>query len=185
MVGGMMLALASCVGSVSTEQFQDEVHERGGGLGRQVIVDAVEAVGDDQGTDLVQVRSLSVLPGRVAMEVQVPGSLEDVDAYTYGTSGVFGAGGLDGPEPVHTSSTDQPLESAVFTTEEAGLERFDELVDDAIAQADLPGGYATGAEIARPSGTSAGPATRVTVTNERRTVTVTFAADGTLLEVAR
>lgn len=180
----MVLALASCVGSVSTEQFNDEVHERGGGLSRHVIVDAVAAVGEDQRVDVVQLRSLSVMPGRVALEVRVPGSVADVDSYTYGTSGLFGGGGLDGPEPVHTSSTDQPLESAVFTTEAAGVDGFDEVVDAAIAEADLPGGYATGAEIARPGG-GAGPTIEVTVTNDRRTVVVTYSPDGTLLEVVR
>lgn len=183
MAGTVALVLASCVGSVDQDTFNDEVHERGGGLSHKVVDDAVAAVAADQGITSVQLRSLSVMPGRVALEVRVPGSIEDVDAYTYGTSGMFGGEGLDGPEPVHTSPVDPPLESAVFTTEQAGVERFDDLVDQAIAAADLPGGHATGATIDRPVG-SRQPQVEVTVTNERRSVMVTFTADGTLVEVA-
>lgn len=184
MAAVVAFVLASCVGSVDQDEFNDEVHERGGGLSHEVIDDAVAAVAADQGIEAVQVRSMSVMPGRVALEVRVPGSIEDVDAYTYGTSGMFGGEGLDGPEPVHTSAVEQPLESAVFTTEQAGIQRFDDLVDQAIAEADLPGGYATGATIDRPEG-SRQPVVEVTVTNARRTVTVVFTADGTLVEVVR
>lgn len=184
MAGAVAFVLASCVGSVDQDEFNDEVRERGGGLSHDVIDDAVAMVAADQGIASVQLRSLSVMPGRVALEARVPGSIEDVDAYTYGTSGMFGGEGLDGPEPVHTSPVDPPLESAVFTTEQAGIERFDDLVDQAIAEADLPGGYATAATIDRPEGRGQ-PQVEVSVTNARRTVMVRFAADGTLVEVTR
>jgi hypothetical protein len=176
--------VGGCVGSIDRGEFDDEVHARGGGLSQDVIVDAVDEVGAAQDEATVQMRSVTVMPGRVALEVRVPGTPEDVDAYTFGTSGMFGGGGLDGPEPVTTSATDQPLESSVFTLEQAGVERFDGMVDEALTQADLPGAYATSATIHRPAGSPA-PQIEVSVTNDRRSVSVTFAADGTVLEVVR
>lgn len=183
-VGGLAVAVSGCVGSVGVDDFNDEVRERGGGLSQEVILDGVEEVGEAQDVREPQMRSVSVMPGRVALEVRVPGTPEDVDAYTFGTSGLFGGGGLDGPEPVTTSATDQPLESAVFTVDQAGVERFDRMVDEALTQADLPDSYATSASIRRPEG-SLTPIVEVSVTNERRSVTVKFAPDGTVLEVIR
>lgn len=179
-----MAALSSCVGSVTREQFEEESKARGGGLSQDVILDAVVAVADDQGADPVQLRSVSVVASRVSLEARVPGSPEDLDAYSFGTSGQLGGDGLDGPEPVARSSTETPLESTLFTAQAAGVRRFDEMVDAALAEADLPGGYASGATIARPGG-GADPQTAVTVTNVRRTVTVTLSPDATVLGVQR
>jgi len=178
--------LASCVGSVSRQQFEDESQARGGGLSQDVILDALVAVADDQGADPVQLRSVSVMPSRVSLEARVPGSPEDLDAYSFGTSGQLGGDGLDGPEPVARSSTEAPLESTLFTAQAAGVRRFDEMVDAALEEADLPGGYASGATITKPdAGAGALPQTVVTVTNVRRTVTVALSPDVSILGVQR
>lgn len=180
----LTLTTGACVGSVTRETFDAEVRERGGGLSQDTVLDAVVAVADDQATDPVQLRSITISPARVSMEVRVPGSAEDVDAYAYGTSGLYGGRGLDGPTPVARSSTETPLESSVFTAEAAGVRVFDRMVDSAIEEADLPGGYATGATVRRPSA-GAEPLTTVTVTDERRTVTVTLSPTGAVTGVQR
>jgi hypothetical protein len=182
-----LLAVASftgCIGSQTREQFEEEMHLRGGGLSQRLVADAVGAVEERLHVDEVKLRSLDVSPGRVAMEIQVPQSAEDLDGYDYGTSGMYGGGGLSGPEPVARSFEEAALEAQVFTLGQAGADHLDDTVDAAVREADLPGGYATAANVVRLPGQPA-PQTSVTVTNVRRTVTVVFAPDGTVTEVQR
>jgi hypothetical protein len=185
-VGAAALILVSCAGTVSRQEFHDAVRARGGGLSEDLIVDAVAAVGDDQGTDLVQIRSVSVAPGRVALEVRPYDGPDDdaLVAYGFGRSASFDdrAGGLFGPTPVERSSTEPPVVPSTFTLEQAGVDRFDRVVGAAIEEAGLAGGYAVGAEIRRPV-PSAEPQIEVQVTSSRGTARVTFAADGTLVGV--
>jgi hypothetical protein len=176
--------LAACIGSQTREAFEDEIHARGGGLSQRLAVEAVGAVEDELHVDGVRLRSLTLTPGQVTLEVQVPGSVEDLDSYRYGTSGMYGGGGLSGPEPVARSFDEAALEGQVFTPEQAGVDRLDEIVDAALREADLPGGYATSATVVRLGG-QPDPQTAVVVTNVRRTLTVTFAPDGTVLEEPR
>jgi hypothetical protein len=176
--------LAACIGSQTREAFEDEVHARGGGLSQGLAIEATDAVAEELHVDGVRLRSLNLTPGHVTMEVQVPDSLEDLDSYGYGTSGMYGGGGLSGPDPVARSFDEASLEGQVFSREEAGVDRLDEMVDTAVREADLPGGYATSATVVRLAG-QPGPQTSVVVTNVRRTLTVNFAADGTLLGVQR
>jgi hypothetical protein len=81
------------------------------------------------------------------------------------------------------SAGDPPLATQVFAPEAAGIDRLDDMVDRALEAADLPGGWAEGASVRMPPEGDTAPVTTVTVTNERRTVAVTFAADATQLEV--
>jgi len=165
-----------CIGSTTRASFDDEVHRRGGGLSQDLVHDAVAAVGRAQHAgpaDQVRLVSVTVQPARVAVDAQVPRTTDDVDAYTFGSSGMYGGKGLGGPQPVHRSSTDQPLESSTFDVTDAGVGRFDRMVDRAIDAAHLPGGYATGATISRPLAGQP-PQTVVTVTNRRRTTTVSL-----------
>ena len=175
-----MVGASACVGSRTQESFENEVHARGGGLSQQLVLDGIVAVAEHQHTNPVHLRSITVQPARVAFEAQVPGTTSDLDAYTFGTSGMYGGGGLSGPEPVHTNSTDPPLEGTTFTAHAAGIEHFDTTVDQALDEAKLPGGWASSASISRPVG-GGDPQTTVTVTNRRRTVAVTFDADGSVL----
>lgn len=176
--------LAACIGSQTRDDFEEEMHARGGGLSQRLAVEAVDAVEERLHVDEVQLRSIGVGPGRVTMEVQVPRTTEDLDTYGYGTSGMYGGAGLSDPEPVARSFDEAALEGQVFTLEEAGVDHLDATVDAAVEEADLPGGYATAATVVRLPG-QPGPQTSVTVTNVRRTVTVLFSADGTLVEVQR
>jgi hypothetical protein len=176
--------LAGCIGSQTREAFEDEIHARGGGLSQTLAIEAVDRVEERLHVDEIHLRSLHLTPGRVTMEVQVPGSVEDLDSYGYGTSGMFGGGGLSGPDPVARSFDEAALEGQVFTLDEAGVDRLDATIDRAIAEADLPGAYATSVSLARIPGELT-TRTSVAVTNVRRTVTVLFDGSGTLIEVQR
>jgi len=176
--------LAACVGSQDRQSFEDEVHARGGGLSQDLAVEAVDAVESELHVGSLRLRSLDVTPGHVGMEIQVPHSVEDLDRYGYGTSGMYGGGGLSGPDPVARSFDEASLEAQVFTLRQAGVDHLDETVDRAIDEAGLDGGYATGANVVRLPG-EPDPRTAVTVTNVRRTITVVFGSDGSVRDVQR
>jgi hypothetical protein len=178
-----VLALSGCVGSISGDEFDDEVRSRGGGLDSHLVVDAVDAIEAELDVDELRVRSIGVSPGYVVMEVQVPTDPEELDSYRFGSAGRYGGRGLGDPIPMSRSAGEPPLDTQVFAPEAAGIGRLDDMVDRALEAADLPGGWAEGASVRRAPGDDAAPVTTVTVTNDRRTVAVTFAADGTELEV--
>lgn len=176
------MALAGCVGSIDGQAFEREVQARGGGLDGELVLDALEAVEDELGTDDVRLRSLDVRPGYVTLEVQVPHAPDELDAYRYGSSGRYGGRGLGEARPVPRNAAEPPLAEQLFSPAEAGLGDLDAVVDEALAAAEVRGGYTSDASVRRVPG-GAGPVITVTVTNERRTVVVTFAADGSLVEV--
>lgn len=181
-VGASVLALGACVGSVARDDFDDEVRSRGGGLDGELVLDAVEAIEADLGEDGIQVRSVEVTAGQVTMQVQVPDDPEELDTYRYGSSGLHGGRGLSDPQPVSRGAGEPALDAQLFAPDAAGLDRLGAMVDAALDAADLRRAYASGASVRRaPTGAPA-PVTSITVTNERHTVVVTFAADGTLLE---
>lgn len=182
-LGLSVLALGACVGSISDDEFDDEVRSRGGGLDGALVVDAVDAIEAELAVDDVRVRSITVSPGYVVMEVQVPTDPEELDSYRFGSAGRYGGRGLADPIPMSRNAGEPPLDTQVFAPEAAGIERLDDMVDQALDAADLAGGWAQGASVRLPPGGDAAPVTTVTVTNERRTVAVTFAADATELEV--
>ncbi len=183
-LAGALAALvpASCVGSVTAGALDEEVRSRGGGLGQSLVLDAVDTVEAELGVEAVELRLVTLAPSQVHMEVRVPGTERDVDSWSYGTSGLYGGRGLSGPDPVAVSAGGPPIETLLFRPADARLDRFDATVDEAIAQAALDGGYAQSATISRPGG-GQGPVTTVTVTDDRATVVVTFAADGSVAEV--
>lgn len=195
-VGTLATATLATGCGVSGREIVDESRARGGGLTGDLVVDAVGAVAERQGVDTVALRSVTVVFTQVVLEVGVPAggagdapsapdgieALADVDevvVYEYGTSGRFGEHGLAGPRSMVGSSIEAPLGPALFTLEQAGVERFDEMVATALEEADLAGAYATGATIARAPG-GGGPRTVVTVTGDvdGDAVDVTFAPDG-------
>lgn len=175
--------LAACVGSVTKQDLDEEMRSRGsGGIGERLLTEAVQAVLDALGARDVHMRSLTASPGQVTMHVRVP-ETSNIDSYDYGTSGLYGGRGLDGPSPVSVSRDGPPLETQVFLASEAGVDRFDEMADQALAEAALAGGYVEGATIRR-SEAHGGPVVTIRVTNERTTgVAVSFTPDGSLIGV--
>jgi hypothetical protein len=177
-----VLAVGACVGATDRDDFTAAARTRGGGLDGGLVAAAVDAVEDDLGVDGIRVRAMTVGFGYVTLEVQVPSDPDELDAYRFGASARFGGDGLGDPSPVTRHAHEPPLDSEVFEPGAAGIDRFDGMVAAALEAADLRGGYASGASIRRPAADGGDPLTSVTVTNDRRTVVVTFAADGSLLE---
>lgn len=179
-----VLALTGCVGSITRDDLDEEIRARGtAGMGQRLALGAVDAVREELRTDDVDVRSLTLSPGRAALEVRVDGPTEALDAYHYGTSGLYGGKGLDGPTPVQLSPDGPSLDDQVFPAGSAGLERLNDMVDEARRQADLRGGYVDRVTISRPNDVP-DPVINIIVTDQRTTTTVAFAPDGTVVEVA-
>ena len=190
-------ALAACAASVlvaagcgvSEHDIVREARARGGGVTAELVVDAVAAVAERQDVDTVALRSVTVVFTQVVLEVGVPegdddtvGDGSDVAVFEYGTSGRFGAHGLQQRPPMVPSSTDVPLSTSLFTAEDAGIERFDHMVDAALERAGIPDAYVAGATIARPP-VGGDPLTVVMVTDGRRSVDVVVGPDAQVVEV--
>jgi hypothetical protein len=179
-----VLALTGCVGSITRQDLDHEMRARGsGGMGQRLALSAVEAVREELGTDDVQLRSLTLSPGRAVLEVRVDGPTDALDAYHYGTSGLYGGGGLDGPTPLQVNPEAPPLDDQVFWARDAGLDRLNDMVDEARGAADLARGYVDRVTINRPNDV-ADPVISIIVTDQRATATVAFGPDGSVLEVA-
>lgn len=175
-VGVVALLLAAC-GGTSRRDFDEEIQSRGGGLGSALAVDALAAL-EGELEDEVALRSFTMTSGQVTMEVLVPGTEDQVDSYRYGTSGLYGGGGLSDPTPVPGAGEAPALRRSLFRPERVAFDEFDRVIDTAIDEADLDGGYAQTLRVDR---TSPRPRISVNVTSPRETVIAQFRADGTPL----
>src|SRR5690606_414923 len=155
------LALGACVGSISGGEFDDEVRSRGGGLDGALVADAVDAIEADVGVDEVRVRSVDGSPGYVVVPVQVPADPAALDTYRFGAAGRYGGQGLSGPDPVARGAGEPPLDMQVFVPEAAGIGRLDDMVDQALEAADLPGGWTESASVRLPPAGGTEPVTTV------------------------
>jgi hypothetical protein len=173
------LGLTSCVGSVNRDEFDDEVQSRGGGLGSELVADAIAALEEELGDDGLAVSSITFHASQATIEVLVPGTGGDVDSYNYGTSGLYGGGGLSEPTPVEVADA-AALEGELFRVARLDIDAIDDMVDEAIEVADLDGGYARNGFVSRDGGQRV--VVTITITNERTEVPVRFGADGRRLE---
>lgn len=171
---GAALLLASC-GGITRGEMDEEIQSRGGGLGSALPLEALVAVEEEVGDEVV-LRSMSVNLGSVTIDVLVPGTNDELDSYTYGTSGLYGGGGLSDPRPVTGVGRARDLRRQLFRPERVAFDDLDAMVDQAIAEADLPEGYAQNISINR---TGRRVTISINVTNPRDTVRVDFNADGT------
>jgi hypothetical protein len=169
------LVLTSCAGSISRGSFDAEVQARGGGLGSDLPLDALDALDDELEGELA-LHSMAISPSLATIEVRVPGTEDELDSYHYGTSGLYGGGELSDPTPMAAATAGGPLGPTLFRPERIAFDRLDEVVDEAIDEADLEDGYAQDILINRNPGER--PTITVTVANERDHVSVTFSADG-------
>src|SRR5687768_7688204 len=80
------LFLAAC-GGTSQDEFEAEIQSRGGGLGGDLAIEALDALETELGDD-VALRSLTMSVGQVGMQVLVPGTDDQLDNYQYGSSGL-------------------------------------------------------------------------------------------------
>ena len=166
--------LASC-GGTSRSDFDAEVQARGGGLGSSLALEAVDALREELGDDLA-FRSFTMTAGQVNVEVLIPGTDDELDSYRYGTSGLYGGGGLSDPTPVAGVGGAAELRPFLFRPERIAFDRFDQVVDDALDQAGIEGAWAETLRVGR-SGDRA--VITVSIDSPRERVDVTFRGDGT------
>ncbi len=168
-------ALVAACGGTGRAEFDEEIQARGGGLGSALALESIAALQEELGDDLA-FRSFTMTAGQVTIEVLVPGSTDEVDSYRYGTSGLYGGGGLSGPSPVPGVGDTASLRRMLFRTQRIAWDDLDRIVDDALAAADLARGYAQTVRVDR---TGPRPEIVVNVTSPRQSVPVRFRADGT------
>jgi len=181
LVAVVAIAGAGCIGATSRSELEKKVRERGGGISRDLVLDAIDALGDAQGTDAVRLVTVTAMNNRVTLEARVPDRPEEYDVYTYGTSGLFGENGLSSAQPGTRSAGDAPIEARVFGRNDVAIDRLNDMLDTALAGAALDAGYVERVVIARRA-PGADVIVVVTVTDDRRSVDVLFAADGSIVE---
>lgn len=170
---GATVLLASC-GGISRAELDEEVRSRGGGLGSTLALESIAALEEELGDDLA-LRSFTMTNGQVTIDVLVPGTDDQVDTYRYGTSGLYGGGGLSEPTPVAGIGGAAALRPRLFRPERIAFEDLDQVVDDAIEAADLQDGYAQALRVDR---TGERPVITVNLTSPRESVPVRYRADG-------
>jgi len=168
---------------VSEDGLRDEVRSRGGGLRQDVVWDALDDIADREDVDpeALRIQSVDVTISHVVVELEVPEN--HMAAYDYAVSATFGSDGTGGPDLVGRDS-EGGGDGQLYGSDDAGLERFDEMVATALEEADLPDGYPEKATITRPEDSEA-PRTVVTVVDDHRRVDVHLAPDGSVIEVER
>lgn len=181
-----LVAGACTFGGVSQDEFKEEANRRGGGVSQELALAAVGRVAEDQAVASPQFADITVHQGFVTMEVKVPDTGDVTDDYLYG-SGIFSYSGLRGPDPNDAWTGSDPLESVLFSADEAGLDRIYDIVDDALEQA---GGV--DANFAEPWVSRISirrldpgnpPELRVSVETDRHEMTLIYSADGAFVEV--
>jgi hypothetical protein len=175
LVLGAVLGLTAC-GGISTTELEEEARARGGGLGETLVFEALEAVEEDVGADLV-LTGLTLNRESVSMSILVPGSDSDLDSYIYQSNG-----NLVGPDPVNGDFSAVDVEPTLMAPGDLALDELDEVVDDALEQADLTDGYAQTLHIGRSAGQQ--PRITVSLASPRRNATLQYRADGTRIEQA-
>ena len=164
----------ACVGSVDREEFEREIQERGGGISQDLPIEAVAALENELDVDEVEVRSMTVSNEHVVLVARSPEFPDEFDSFNYRADGFTGD-----PEPSQTAIDDP--EQQVYDPRDIELDQLDDMVDQAIDEADLRG-YAQTVTITRPQ-PGEPPVIDVSVTNERGSVSVRFGPDGGLIGI--
>jgi len=175
LLAGAVLVSAGCVGSVDREEFEAEIQERGGGISQDLAIEAVQALERELGTDEVEVLSMTISNEHVVAQVRSPEFPDDFDSYT------FRGGDLSGPEPVSNPGGAEDPSQLVFDPHDIELDELNDMVDQALEEADQRDGYAETVVISRAGGGP--PVISVSVTNDRQTESVNFGPDGALIGV--
>ncbi|HEU5151852.1 MAG TPA: hypothetical protein VFU19_15245 [Iamia sp.] len=167
------VALTSCVGigAVDRGRVTAEAQQRGGGVTTALVDEAIAAVAAETGADPLVVHAVTATLARVTVVVPAADGAGR-EAWTYGTSGLYGGRGLEGP--------DRP--------DEPGGEPFpvavgDLDVDGATAAARAaagPGLWVASVTIGRPA-TGGEPATTVAVDDGSGPTPVVIDADGAVV----
>ncbi len=169
------VALTSCVGigAVNRGSVTREAQERGGGITSALLDDAIAAVAEETGTDPLQVHSVTARLAQVTIVVPATDGSGGREAWTYGTSGLYGGKGLEGP-----AVAEEPAFGTFPLA--AGAIDVDALAATARDEAG-PGRWVDAVTVARPA-EGAEPITTVVVTDGATTPSnVQFDAAGELL----
>ncbi|MFD0360165.1 hypothetical protein ACFQZZ_01730 [Nocardia sp. GCM10030253] len=159
------MTATGCIGAVDRADFEDIVHERGGGLVTALPTGAIAAVREhlgvadfqtsiilltapnssqvrmvvpDRPTQLTRFLNGHHLAGPQAvahLRIRVPRQPEQLDDYT------FTQGALSKPTPVQVAASDDLDGEAFAAGEVTGLSRIEQIVDTALARSGLENGY--------------------------------------------
>lgn len=94
------VALTSCVGAGAVNQgaVTAEVQRRGGGVTTALVDDALAAVAEETGEDPLVVHSITATLATVVIVVPATDGSGGRESWRYGTSGIYGGRGLEGPD---------------------------------------------------------------------------------------
>jgi hypothetical protein len=165
------------VGTVTREEFVEEIQSRGGGFDQALVIEAVDGVAAEVGTDEFEITSLSAAPESavVTMEVRDPRNPDQLDDYT------FRNGDLESSEPVRLSATDD-LEADAFPIGDIELDRLNAMVDAALEGYDTEGGYVTslsfGQQPSPDNPEQSIAVVTISLESPRSSATATFTGDG-------
>ncbi|MFQ6329837.1 hypothetical protein ACLMAL_27385 [Nocardia sp. CWNU-33] len=168
MLGACVVALTAtgCIGAVDRGDFENLVHERGGGLVTALPAAAIEALRERLGVaDFQTSVILLTAPNSSQLRIVVPdqppqltrflsekNNLAGPQAWAHLRIRVpqqseqlddytFGQGSLSKPTPVQVSASDDLDGEAFAVSEVTGLSRIEDVVDTALARSGLEQGY--------------------------------------------
>lgn len=176
---GVTIALCGgCIGTISREDFNGTIQERGGGFTSELPLEAVAAVADELRADDVELRRMTVTPESeiVTLEVRDPSVPENLDRYQ------VSAGTIDSVEPIRLTADDN-LDREVFAASGPALDRIEPMVDTALAEFGQAGGYVSSMTVDRGGGGEV--VFQLALESPRTGGSAQFTADGELIGVSR
>lgn len=166
------VALASCssAGAVDESELRAEAQSRGGGVTAGLIADALDEISEESGVDPLRLLGVTASLGQVQVVVPSPDGTA-AETWRYGTSGLLGGRGLEGPDRTGAAS------GASFTAAEAGLDGLDAALDGARRATGRVDGWVQSLTVTRPSSDVA-PLTTVVLVDAAGQEQVVLGPDG-------
>lgn len=172
------LGVSGCVGATDRADFEAEIERRGGGVTSELAAQPLDRLRDALDVDDPELLLLSISPltRTVVLEVRDPVQRRNVDRY------VSRGGGLDDPEPVQVSASDN-LDARTFRPSELpALGDLEGLADEAIAALGFQDAHVDAISVGLRNGD---PVLSVHVTSPRSVGTAVFDGAGNLLGAAQ
>jgi hypothetical protein len=172
------LGVTGCVGATDRADFEAEIERRGGGVTSELVAQPLDRLREAIGVDDPELLLLSMTPltRTVVLEVRDPAQRRNVDRY------VSRGGGLDDPEPVQVSASDD-LDARTFRPSELpALGDLEGLADQAIAALEFEDAYVDSMSVGLRNGE---PVLSVHVTSPRSVGSAVFDGTGNLLGAAQ
>lgn len=184
LVAVLVLVVTGCVGTVTRAEFDAEIEARGGGFSQQQVIDAVDAVAAEVGTDDFQVTSIYVQPkdGAISLRVRNPERPDELDTYSLRNGEIINV------TPVRTTATTD-LDADAFSPNDYALDELDQIAADALGVYETTGGFVASLQFLRlPDPEQPGERANlihVQLESPRSQALATFRADGTFLGLER